>query len=403
MLNYELLEKLYYKNKQDYNNEYLSRFNGISTIRFNIEINKNPAFCVITPEILNQLFNINTLNNRLTDLTNNLPGIALNQYIKKCLIEEIVLTNEIEGVVSTRRDITEVIENVKTTNNHKRLIGLINKYLKLNSEEELEIKNCQDIRDIYKDLLWEEVQMDNPENLPDGVYFRKSGVDVKNQFGKVIHNGIAPEDEIIRAATKALDILNNDKINILIRIAVFHYLFGYIHPFYDGNGRTSRFISSYLLSKNFNILTGYRLAYTIKENISLYYNSFKISNNIQNKGDLTPFIISFFEIVIKMLDKLCLTLAERTELLEYYYNTSYKMSSGKEAETSIIFIIFQETLFGDIGISIDGLIEASEKSRYKVRQTVSMLDDMGLLDKQKIGKKLFYRFDMDAVSEKYNM
>ena len=61
--------------------------------------------------------------------------------------------------------------------------------------------------------------------------------------------------------------LNNDDINFLIRIAVFHYAFGYIHPFYDGNGRTSRFISSYLLSQRLEDLVSFRLSYTIKLNI----------------------------------------------------------------------------------------------------------------------------------------
>ena len=65
--------------------------------------------------------------------------------------------------------------------------------------------------------------------------------------GKVIHSGIYPEEKLNEAMTAALDFLNDDNIDILIRISAFHYLFGYIHPFYDGNGRTSRFISSHLL------------------------------------------------------------------------------------------------------------------------------------------------------------
>ncbi len=397
-LEYILLEKLYYKDKQKYENEYLNRFNSISTVKLNIEINKNQAFFIMTPEIINQIIKINEVNNELNDMTKILPGIALNQYIKKCLIDEIVLTNEIEGVISTRRDINEILEDVKHTEEHKRLLGLVNKYMKLNSDEKLSIRNCQDIRDIYKELLWEEISNDDPENLPDGVYFRKNGVDVKSKFGKIIHEGIMPEDEINRMMTKSLDILNDNNIGVLFRIAIFHYLFGYIHPFYDGNGRVSRFLSSYLLSKNLNILTGFRLAYTIKENISLYYNGFKMVNEEKNKGDITPFIISFFDIIIKMLNKLCSSLSERIELLDYYYEISKKISN-KEGEIKIIFVIFQETLFGELGISINDLIQASEESEYKVRQTVNKLKALGLLKEEKLGKKPLFSFNMDAVSQ----
>lgn len=397
-LEYILLEKLYYKDKQKYENEYLNRFNSISTVKLNIEINKNQAFFIMTPEIINQIIKINEVNNELNDMTKILPRIALNQYIKKCLIDEIVLTNEIEGVISTRRDINEILEDVKHTEEHKRLLGLVNKYMKLNSDEKLSIRNCQDIRDIYKELLWEEILNDDPENLPDGVYFRKNGVDVKSKFGKIIHEGIMPEDEINRMMTKSLDILNDNNIGVLFRIAIFHYLFGYIHPFYDGNGRVSRFLSSYLLSKNLNILTGFRLAYTIKENISLYYNGFKMVNEEKNKGDITPFIISFFDIVIKMLNKLCSSLSERIELIDYYYDISDEISD-KDSERNIIFILFQQTLFGELGIGINDLIIASEESEYKVRQIVNKLKELGLLREEKLGKKPLYSFDMDAVGQ----
>ena len=93
------------------------------------------------------------LYQELNKLTSEISGIALQQYIKKCLIDEIVLTNEIEGVVSTRKDINEILENVEDKNN--RLTGLVNKYLKLCSEENIDIITCNDVRNIYNDLLWE--------------------------------------------------------------------------------------------------------------------------------------------------------------------------------------------------------------------------------------------------------
>lgn len=393
-MDYKLLKNIFYSDPEGYNTEYINRLSSPSTIKFDIEINNNKAFLMVIPELFNKLYLINTLNNKLNDITHKLPPIALEQYIKKCLIDEIVMTNEIEGVVSTRRDIFEVLELTKYDDKHKRLLGLVTKYLKLKTNDNISIMTCQDIRDIYDDLVLQEILSDDPQNAHDGIYFRKSGVNVLSKFGKVIHTGITPEDKLNKAMTSALGILNNNELNILIRIAVFHYLFGYIHPFYDGNGRTSRFISSYLLSKNLNVLSGYRLAYVINENISAYYNSFKITNEEKNKGDLTPFVINFFDIIIKLLNKLIDSLSERYEQLEYYHKVSQNLFTGKEEYADIAFILFQQTIFGTGGITTEELAKSSDSSDTAVQNCISSLKNRGLLKIAQLEEKVLYEFDM---------
>lgn len=344
---------------------------------------------MITPELFDKQYQIYKLNNELNDIACKLPGIAFEQYIKKCLIDEIVLTNEIEGVISTKKDVFAILESTEYEDKHKRLLGLVTKYLKLNTEDNLSIMTCQDIREIYNDLVLQEILSDDPKNAPDGIYFRKHGVNVMSKYKKVIHTGITPEDKLNKTMASALNILNNNELNIIIRIAVFHYFFGYIHPFYDGNGRTSRFISSYLLSKHLNVLSGYRLAYTIKENINLYYNSFKITNEEKNKGDLTPFVINFFDIIIKLLDKLIDSLTKRYEQLDYYYTISGNLFDEKEKYASIAFILFQQTLFGTGGISIEELVKSSNTSEYTVRKCISELQSKDLLIISKLGKNSY--------------
>lgn len=393
-MDYKSLKKVFYSNPQNYNTEYINRLNSPSTIKFDIEINNNLAFLMITPELFDKQYQIYKLNNELNNIANELPGIAFDQYIKKCLIDEIVLTNEIEGVISTKKDVFEILESTEYEDKHKRLLGLVTKYLKLKTEDNLSIMTCQDIREIYNDLVLQEILTDDPKNAPDGIYFRKHSVNILSKYKKVIHTGITPEDKLNKAMTSALNILNNNELNIIIRIAVFHYLFGYIHPFYDGNGRTSRFISSYLLSKHLNVLSGYRLAYIIKENINQYYNSFKITNEEKNKGDLTPFVINFFDIIIKLLDKLIDSLTKRYEQLKYYSAISDNLFNGKEKYANIAFILFQQTLFGTGGISIEELIESSDNSEYTVRKCISQLKNKDLLIISKIGKKCLYEFNL---------
>ena len=396
-MNYELLSSLYYKSKNEYEQEYNNRFHSIASKRLNISIEENQCFYILTEEVVNKLYNIMVLNQKLDKLTSEIPGIALQQYIKKCLIDEIVLTNEIEGVVSTRKDINEILENVEDKN--KRLTGLVNKYLKLCSEENIDIITCNDVRNIYNDLLWEEISEDDKLNLPDGVYFRKEGVDVLSPFKKVIHKGVMPEEKINLMMTQALNILNDRDIIPILRIAIFHYLFGYIHPFYDGNGRTSRFISSYLLSKELNTLTGFGLSYAIKENISQYYKGFKTVNEKKNKGDLTPFIILFLDILSKELESLNNSVIKRINIINRYSKVIEVMEKKDKQKQNIIFVIFQETLFGEAGIDVSSLVEFTETSKYKITQVLKEYDDM--LIKNKIGRKNYYSFDLDAVDEKY--
>lgn len=396
-MNYELLSSLYYKGKKEYEQEYNDRFNSVASKRLNISIEENQCFYILTEEVVNKLYNVMVLNQKLDKLTSEIPGIALQQYIKKCLIDEIVLTNEIEGVVSTRKDINEILENVEDKN--KRLTGLVNKYLNLCSEENIDIITCNDVRNIYNDLLWEEISEDDKLNLPDGVYFRKEGVDVLSSFKNVIHKGVMPEEKINLMMTQALNILNDRDIIPILRIAIFHYLFGYIHPFYDGNGRTSRFISSYLLSKELNILTGFGLSYAIKENISQYYKGFKTVNEKKNKGDLTPFVIMFLDILSKELESLNNSVIEKISIIDRYSKVIKVMEEKDKRKQSIIFVIFQETFFGEAGIDVSSLMKYAKASKYKVTQVLKEYDDM--LIKNKIGRKNYYSFDLDAVDEKY--
>ena len=396
-MNYELLSSLYYKGKKEYEQEYNDRFNSVASKRLNISIEENQCFYILTEEVVNILYNVMVLNQKLDKLTSEIPGIALQQYIKKCLIDEIVLTNEIEGVVSTRKDINEILENVEDKN--KRLTGLVNKYLNLCSEENIDIITCNDVRNIYNDLLWEEISEDDKLNLPDGVYFRKEGVDVLSSFKNVIHKGVMPEEKINLMMTQALNILNDRDIIPILRIAIFHYLFGYIHPFYDGNGRTSRFISSYLLSKELNTLTGFGLSYAIKENISQYYKGFKTVNEKKNKGDLTPFIISFLDILSKELESLNNSVIERINIINRYSKVIEVMEKKDKQKQNIIYVIFQETLFGEAGIDVSSLMKYAKASKYKVTQVLKEYDDM--LIKNKIGRKNYYSFDLAVVDEKY--
>ena len=286
-MKYKNLESFYYKSRNEYENQYVSRFDDICTEKIDFFINNYQAFYVNTSEITCLIYDIMQANRQLDDICAQLPGVALTQYQRNKLIDEINITNEIEGVYSTKREISDILDNIEVKDKMLRLVNLVKKYEKIMQNDEIDLSNCENIRKLYDEIVLQEVIATNPENIPDGKYFRKNSVSVWNNKQQHVHSGLMPENAINEAMQKALTILNGDSGNRLINIAIFHYLLGYIHPFYDGNGRMNRFISSYMLSKELNHLISYGLSVVIKENKSKYNKLFITTNDKINRADLT--------------------------------------------------------------------------------------------------------------------
>jgi Fic family protein len=204
--------------------------------------------------------------------------------------------------------------------------------------------------------------------------------------------------------SKSLEILKDANISFLIRICIFHYLFGYAHPFYDGNGRISRFISSYLLGKQLNILVALRISYTIKNNKSSYYKAFDYCNDKKNKGDITPFILMFLDVIEDSLISLIEKLSEAVEKLKFYINILLYLSNlFSTLQREIINMLIQNALFADEGMDIDELTKECEKGNTLVRQQITELQKKSVpIIKVKSRKKLLYSIDLEQF-EQLNM
>lgn len=396
-MEYELLSKIFYKKPTEYESIYDARFNSEASIKLPIKIHENVGFIFNTNEITKLLVKIYKTINKINLLRTHLPNIAINSYIIKSLKDEIALTNEIEGVRSTRKEIEDAIDSIKNDKS-ARFKGLVDKYFKLISNEIIPLNNCEDIRTIYDALVLPEIEK---ENLPDGILFRKEPVQVVSATQKEKHRGIMPESKIIESLDLCLDFLKNDDIDSLIKISAFHYLFGYIHPFYDGNGRTSRFISSYLIKNELDVLLALKLSYTVKNNINKYYKAFDVCNDRKNKGDITFFVVTFLELLSQASDDLYTKIADLNDQLNYYNNiintlVNEKVLNNKQAKC--IFILCQNRLFDDTYMNMNTLTELLEKSDTTTRKILKSLESKNLLVKSRNKNQYLYSANLDSLS-----
>lgn len=396
-MEYELLSKIFYKKPTEYESIYDARFNSEASIKLPIKIHENVGFIFNTNEITKLLVKIYKTINKINLLRTHLPNIAINSYIIKSLKDEIALTNEIEGVRSTRKEIEDAIDSIKNDKN-ARFKGLVDKYFKLISNEIIPLNNCEDIRTIYDALVLPEIEK---ENLPDGILFRKEPVQVVSATQKEKHRGIMPESKIIESLDLCLDFLKNDDIDSLIKISAFHYLFGYIHPFYDGNGRTSRFISSYLIKNELDVLLALKLSYTVKNNINKYYKAFDVCNDRKNKGDITFFVVTFLELLSQASDDLYTKIADLNDQLNYYNNIINKLVNEKvlnDKQAKCIFILCQNRLFDDTYMNMNTLTELLEKSDTTTRKILKSLESKNLLVKSRNKNQYLYSANLDSLS-----
>ncbi len=403
-MTYKELKKLYYGDQETYRTAYLQRFSSDNTVHLDFDVAGYQAFFVQCDDAIALTYRILKLDKEIFKLRTSLPKVASEQYSKRCLIDEIVITNNIEGVYSSRKEIgaaLDILEEQSTKKGKKNVfLGLVNKYRKLLSHEQIQLQTCQDIRSIYDEIVLAEVVSENRHNAPDGQIFRKDMAEVYSATGKAIHKGKYPEKEIIASMEKALKFLNDESILPLYRICLFHYMIEYIHPFYDGNGRLGRFILSYCISENLERLLAYRISETIKENIKQYYDSFNTCNDTRNLADLTPFLIMMLTMIKASMEDLKESLEEKLFRWERCCTVIPKLDHHQNEEMALLYnVLIQASLFSEQGISTQELLSFFKTNYATLGKRLAVIKNQDLLKVEKHENKKYYSMKLKELDD----
>lgn len=368
------------ESRSAYDKEVKQRMDGYGIIKiegFKIKPHKYPGefslFFYCHTEMMKKAEKISRDSDEIKKISRKIPGIAKESYQINTLVEEMQGTNEIEGVRSSRAEMNEglrkIIDEGEEPIRHK---SLIKSYLKLQQSKLDTLDKPEDIREIYDYLVSEEIK---EGNKLDGELFRIDPAELtKSNTEKVIHVNNMGEVEIKQELAKLISLLNGDSLPELYKIAIGHFLFGYIHPFYDGNGRTSRYISSIYLRKLLNPITSLSLSKACKDNLKLYLDAFANTNSFKSAGDLTYFIDSFFDILINEQRDIISDLKEKREQLEQISRILKSDDNFDVKEEAMLYMLFQEFIYGEFseGLTKQDIIKygkTSFSSVYRFNKT----------------------------------
>ena len=210
----------------------------------------------------------------ILDNARPLPSSALNRVRHDLSLEWTYNSNSIEGNSLTLAETRVVLEDGITIGgkplrehfeaiNHDKAIGFLEELLTPSYS-----LRCIDILTIHELVM---------KNIDDQFAGR-----IRNGMVRIVGANFTPPspDKVSDLLNELItDIHANDmNLDISILAAVFHHRLVWIHPFFDGNGRTGRLAMNLLLMKH-----GFPPAVILKNDRTKYYTAL----NHANKGDFS--------------------------------------------------------------------------------------------------------------------
>ena len=303
----------------------------------------------------------------ILNLSNELPEVALNYCVREIMVNEIIKSNGIEGVHTTKKDVYDSMNS----NKKYRFSGIIKKYKQITENKIEKINSAEEIRKIYDEVFSEEIMI-NPENQLDGKLFRKGLVYVTDSSMKNVHLGDSNEDLILKHIQNLIIFLNKKDINFLLKACITHYYFEYIHPFYDGNGRFGRLIFSMYLAKKLDVFTGLSLSYAIFSEKEKYSKLFLNTSNSKNFGEITFFLIGILELIKKGQESIIKMLEDKIEKLNFSRNYLNNLDLS-DLEKDIMFVYIQNHIFSNSDLEDKELCKIINMSRPTLKNNIEQL------------------------------
>ena len=334
-----------------------------------------PREKVETIEILRQVNKSAAALAELKGIAKSIPNQAM--LINAVVLQEAKDSSEIENIITTQDELymaltvnkSKISAETKEVVNYRKAI--FQGFDFIDKQGFLSVNN---IVSIQQELVNNNAGI---RNMP--------GTVLKNdKTGEIVYTPPQEQDEIIALLSNFIQHFNqNDEdLSPLIQLAILHYQFESIHPFYDGNGRTGRILNILylLLNKLIDVPILYLSSYII-ENKPEYYRLLNNTNTTSEWVEWILFILKAVESTSKSTIEKIANIKAQLDLTIQKVQTELPKIYTKE----LVELLF-ELPYSKIDYVVTKLnVERKAASRY-----LRELERIGIVVSQKVGRETLY-------------
>jgi Fic family protein len=329
---------------------------------------------VETIEILRQTTKATAALAELKGIAKTIPNQAM--LINAIVLQEAKDSSEIENIITTQYELykaltvnkTAVSVETKEVVNYRKAI-----FHGFDLVKEQGFIKVNDIVSIQQQLV------DNTAGIRS-----TPGTVLKNDTtGEVVYTPPQDKDEILELLTNFINNYNQqDDLSPLINLAILHFQFESIHPFYDGNGRTGRILNILYLMLNelIDVPILYLSSYII-DNKAEYYRLLNQTNRTGKWQEWIMFMLKAVECTSKK------TIIKITNIKNQLDLTILKVQekAPKVYRKELVELLFEQP-YSKIDFVVNKLgVERKAASRY-----LKELENIGVLKSQKVGREILY-------------
>lgn len=327
-----------------------------------------------TKAVLKKLSSAHRYLAELKGVVSSIPNEAI--LINTLALQEAKHSSEIENIVTTNDELFKaeldiVNQSLATKEVQNYTQALKSSFAMVRERGIIRLKNILTIQ----------------EELEKNVAgFRKlPGTTLKNSQGEVVYTPPQHGDDIKNLMDNLVTFINDDalsELDPLVKMAIIHHQFESIHPFYDGNGRTGRILNIlYLVAQGLLDLPVLYLSHYLIRHKADYYHHLQ---QVRDTGDWEGWLLFMLDSVEETSKSTISLIKDIKALIQ---EDKHKIRSEKPK------IYRQEllnNLFNHPYTKIEFVMNDLSVTRITATKYLEELTDIGLLQKQKIGRSSYY-------------